>query len=264
MVLPEYKSLSPFKEATRIHFRVIWALILRETRSTFGTSAIGYLWAILTPALGISLLVFIFSLASRQPPFGYSLALFFATGFLPFEFYRKLANSLMTVIDANKALLVYPIVYPLSAIIARYTLITITYVIIMFSFCCVIIFMGLADFPSFPMKLAFAFISVSLLGLGVGLVNSSLVNLWPSWRHIWAITQRPMFFISGLFFIPSKLPEYALDVLKWNPVLHCIEFIRSAYYPNYESRVLDVTYLLTTSFLLIIVGLFAERLFRNR
>ena len=55
-------------------------------------------------------IVFNFSYASRQPPFGQSLALFFATGFLTYEFYNKLSNSLMTVIDANKALLLYPIV----------------------------------------------------------------------------------------------------------------------------------------------------------
>ena len=65
--------------------RVIVALLLRETRTTFGNSSLGYLWAILTPALGVGLLVLIFSYASRQPPLtGQSLALFFATS--PIDF----------------------------------------------------------------------------------------------------------------------------------------------------------------------------------
>ena len=102
--------IKEISSAFRIQMRVIVALLLRETRTTFGNSSLGYLWAILTPALGIVLLVLIFSFASRQPPFGQSLALFFATGFLTFEFYKKLSDSLMSVIDANKALLLYPVV----------------------------------------------------------------------------------------------------------------------------------------------------------
>ena len=77
--------------ALNIQLRVIFALLLRETRTTFGNSSLGYLWAILTPAVGVGLLVLIFSFASRQPPFGQSLALFFATGFLTYEFYSKLS-----------------------------------------------------------------------------------------------------------------------------------------------------------------------------
>lgn len=258
------ESIKKIYSALKIQMRVIVALLLRETRTTFGNSALGYLWAIVTPALGVALLVIIFSFASRQPPFGQSLALFFATGFLSYEFYNKLANSLMTVIDANKALMLYPVVTPTSAIIARFILITLTYFIIMCLFYGVLIFFGLAAFPSFPIDFCYAFIAIALLGLGVGLVNLSLTTLWESWRFVWQIINRPMFFISGIFFIPSLLPDYALDYLKWNPVLHLIEWIRSAYYPNYDSRVLDISFLLSLSFIFIVLGLFAERLLRHK
>ncbi len=250
--------------ALKIQFRVIIALLLRETRTTFGNASIGYLWAIFTPALGIALLVLIFSFAARQPPFGQSLALFFATGFLTYEFYNKLSNSIMTVIDSNKALLLYPVVTPISAIIARFLLITLTYFIIMFLFYGILIFFGLAEFPSFPTKFCYAFLAIALFGLGVGLVNLTLIKLWESWRFVWQIINRPIFFISGIFFIPSLLPEYALDYLKWNPVLHLIEWIRTAYYPNYDSRILDVGFLLSLSLIFIVLGLFAERLNRHR
>ena len=190
--------------ALSIQFRVIISLLLRETRTTFGNSSIGYLWAILTPALGVALLVLIFSFAYRQPPFGQSLALFFATGYLSFELYSKLSNSLMTVIDANKALLLYPIVNETSAILARFILITLTYFVIMCLFYGVLIFLGLANFPSNPIQLSYAFISIALLGLGIGLINLVILNLWDSWRYLWQIINRPMFFISGIFF-HSKL-----------------------------------------------------------
>ena len=250
--------------AIRIQMRVIVALLLRETRTTFGNSSLGYLWAILTPALGVGLLVLIFSFASRQPPFGQSLALFFATGLLTLEFYIKLSNSLMNVIDANKALLLYPVVTETSAILARFILISLTYFIIMWIFYGVLIVLGFANLPSFPIDLSLAFLAIALLGLGIGLMNLMITGLWQSWRFVWPIINRPMFFISGVFFIPSLLPDYVLNYLKWNPVLHLIEWIRTAYYPNYDSRVLDCSYLLTLSFLFIVIGLMGERLLRHK
>ena len=256
--------IKEISSAFRIQMRVIIALLLRETRTTFGNSSLGYLWAILTPALGVGLLVLIFSYASRQPPFGQSLALFFATGFLTYEFYNKLSNSLMTVIDANKALLLYPIVTETSAIIARFILITLTYFIIMWVFYGALIVLGLANFPSFPINLSLAFLAIALLGLGIGLINLLIMGIWQSWCYVWPIINRPMFFISGIFFIPSLLPDYALNYLKWNPVLHLIEWVRSAYYPNYDSRVLDCGFLLTLSFTLIVMGLLGERILRHK
>ena len=256
--------INEISSALRIQIRVIVALFLRETRTTFGNSSLGYLWAILTPALGVGLLVLIFSYASRQPPFGQSLALFFATGFLTFEFYNKLSNSIMSVLDSNKALLLYPVVTETSAILARFALISLTYFVIMWIFYGALIFLGLANFPSYPIKLSLAFIVIALLGLGIGLINLFLISIWESWRFIWPIINRPMFFISGIFFIPSLLPDYALDYLKWNPILHMIEWVRSAYYPNYDSRVLDYVFVLTICSFFIVMGLLGERLLRRK
>ena len=66
--MPIFKSeaIRKISGALRIQLRVIFALLLRETRVAFGTSSLGYLWAILTPALGVGLLVLVFSLIDRN------------------------------------------------------------------------------------------------------------------------------------------------------------------------------------------------------
>ena len=258
------KSSNRINSALRMQLRVIVALVLRETRTTFGNSTLGYLWAIMTPALGVALLVSIFNFAARQPPFGQSLALFFATGLLTFDFYSKLSNKIMTVIDANKALLLYPVVTETSTIIARFVLITNTYFVIMWIFFGSLVVFGLANSPSFPIQLSLAFLAIALLGLGIGLMNMMIMSIWQSWSRIWPIINRPMFFISGIFYVPSLLPDYALKYLTWNPVLHLIEWVRSSYYPNYDSRVLSCSYVIILSFLFIFIGLYAERFLRNK
>lgn len=250
--------------ALTTQFRVIGALILRETRATFGTSQIGYLWAIITPAASTAVLVAIFSVAGRHPPFGPSLALFFALGTFTLEFFTKLGSSLMTVFEANKALLSYPPIKEPDVLFARATLIAATYALIMGVFFSCLTILDLAEPPAFPAAVMEAFAITGLLGLGYGATNAILITVFDSWRHIEKVLSRPLMFISGVFYVPSYMPPQVVDWIKWNPVLHCIEWMRSGYYSNYDSNVLDRGYVLTVAVCLIFLGLAGERLTRSR
>ncbi|MBL4800156.1 MAG: ABC transporter permease [Oleispira sp.] len=244
--------------------RVIGALVLRETRATFGTSQIGYLWAIITPAASVAVLVALFSIIGRQAPFGASLALFFATGILTLEFFNKLSNTLMNTFDANKALLIYPLIKETDVLFARLILISATYLLIMLLFFSGLILFGLAEMPAYPERLLQAFVATMLLGFGFGTLNAVVTSVWISWAHIEKVLTRPLFFVSGIFYVPSMLPPEAIAVLKWNPVLHLVEWFRSGYYSNYDSTILDPKYPLGIAMILILLGLASERLFRKK
>ncbi len=243
--------------------RVIGALVLRETRATFGTTQFGYLWAIITPSASVAVLVAVFSVIGRQSPFGSSLALFFATGLLTLEFFNKLSNTLMMTFDANKALLTYPLIKETDALFARLILISATYLVIMLIFYTGLMLFDLAEWPTYPEVLVQAFAATALLGFGFGTLNAVLVSLWDSWRHVEKILTRPLFFISGIFYIPSNLPREAISILEWNPVLHLVEWMRMGFYPNYDSIILDKTYPLGIAMILILFGLAGERIYRK-
>lgn len=246
-----------------LQMRVAASLILRETRATFGTSHLGYLWAIITPVASIVLLTVIFTYAARHPPFGTSLALFFATGIIVLQLVLRLAESLMTAIGANRALLAYPPIKRTDVLFARAILIVLTYLVIAIIIYGGLIALDMATPPAHPEDVLFAFAVGSLLGTGLGLLNVMLLNCWDNWRRIVPILTKPLFFISGVFFVPDYLPPQIIEWLRWNPVLHAIEWTREGYYPGYESQVLDKTFLLFTSLLLVFIGLAAERLTRR-
>ncbi|MBS9783629.1 MAG: ABC transporter permease [Pasteurella sp.] len=246
-----------------IQIRVLFALILRETRATFGTSSLGYLWAIITPTASILVLVFIFSLAGRQPPFGSSLALFFATGVLILQFYNELSSKLMTVFDANRALLTYPVIKEVDTLFARSILIMLTYCIIMVCFYGLLFIFGLSYAPANLEQIFIVFFVAFFLGLSVGILNAVTFSLWKTWGQIEKILSRPLFFISGIFYVPSQLPKEAIAVLQWNPVLHLVEWMREGYYPNYNSLILDKSYPVLLALLLLMVGLASERFTRK-
>lgn len=243
--------------------RVIAGLILRETRATFGTSAIGYLWAIVTPAASIGMLVFIFSLVGRQTPFGSSFALFFSTGMLTLQFFNELSNKLMTVFNANKALLTYPVIKDVDTLIARACLISITYLTIMSVFYGSLYLLGLANVPAAPEQLVFAYFACAFFGFSFGAMNAVILSVWDRWAQVEKILTRPLFFVSGVFYVPGQLPPEAISILQWNPVLHLIEWFRIGFYPNYSLPVLDKSYPLALGAVLLILALVGERLLRK-
>lgn len=246
-----------------LQIRVVAALTLRETRMTFGTSHAGYLWAIVQPLVSISFLVFLFYLIGRQAPYGTSLALFFSTAILSLEMYNKLSVSLMRAFTSNKALLTYPMIKRTDTLFARCLLICLTFIIINMIFYGTLIILGLAPFPRHPEQIVMAFLTAVALGFGIGCLNAILYQRYQAWQHIEKLFARPLFFLSGVFYIPSNLPPEAVAVVKWNPVLHIVEWVRSGYYANYESQILNHTYLLSFTAIVILLGLFWERISRK-
>lgn len=250
-------------DALALQARVLHTLLLREMRATFGKTQLGYLWAILVPALGIGILMLVFSLAGRQPPYGHSFALFFATGLLVLEQFRKMSSSLMTGIEANRALLVYPRIGALDVLIARAALVAGTYALIFAIFFGGLRIAGLAPLPHDPATLVVAFTVGAWLGAGIGVLNAGLVGIWDGWRHVEKVLTRPLIFLSGVFYVPSSLPQSFRDVLWWNPVLHVVEWTRAAFYPAYPQEVLSTWYPVAIGTGLMLTGLILERATRH-
>lgn len=247
----------------RVKARVIAALVLRESRVTFGSVKMGYFWAIFEPVLGTALLTLIFSYVTRHPPIGTSFPLFYATGILMFQLYQKLSGSLMAVFDANRGLMAYPLVKETDVVLARFILIVMTYLFVYIIFFAGLMIIGKAGFPHRLDQVLFAIAAMALLGLGAGLTNAVIYLLWPTWRRIEAVITRPLFFISGVFFIPDLFPPHIRYVLSWNPMMHAIDWVRVGYYSNYRSSTLDLGYLWFYIGVLLAVAFGAERLYRK-
>lgn len=121
----------------------------------------------------------------------------------------------------------------------------------------------LAPLPAHPEHLVLAFFATALLGFGFGTLNAVIVSLWDTWAQIEKVITRPLFFISGIFYVPSRLPREARDLLQWNPVLHLVEWFRHGFYPNYNSTLLDMWYPVGIGAGMLLLGLLGERMFRT-
>jgi capsular polysaccharide transport system permease protein len=236
-------------------FRSYSALILREMATSYGRSPGGYLWAVLEPLAGLALMTFVFSLMLRKPGLGHNFMYFYASGVLPFQLYSQLSSTLAASIRFSRPLLEYPAVSFMDAMLARFTLNAVTHILVMFLVIGgIILFYGLRpmlDWGAIFMSLAMAM----ALAVGVGTLNCYLVSAYPLWERIWAVMNRPLFIISGVFFLPDQVPQPVRDYLLYNPILHVVGELRRGMFPTYDAVYVSPVYVFSLSMGLTIFGL---------
>ena len=229
--------------------------MLREMSATYGRSAGGYLWAVLQPVGILAVLTVGFSLLVRSPPLGTTFVLFYATGFLPFQMYGAMQSTAQGSLRYSRALMSYPAVSWIDAVIARAALGAITtatvFVIIIAGI--FVIFEPRATVDVGPVLLGFGI--CLLTGLGVGMTNCWLIARFPIWQQLWSIVSRPLFLASGLFYIYEDLSRGAQAVLWWNPLFHATSIVRSGFYPTYEAAWASPSYALGWGMATTAIGL---------
>jgi len=216
--------------------RSVAALILREMETTFGRSPGGYLWAVAEPVAAIALLSVAFSIAFRAPALGSSFALFYATGYLPFTMALDTANKVANAIRFSRPLLTYPAVTFLDALLARFVLNLLTHALVFWLVIAGIVAGLGADIALNLPRVLSAMAMASVLGLGVGALNCLLFNIWSLWERIWQIVTRPLFIVSGVFFLPEDIPLPYSTWVALNPVVHVVGEMRRGLYAGYEAR----------------------------
>lgn len=244
--------------------RTILALMLREMSTTYGKSAMGYLWAILEPAAGLMLMSIIFSLAFRSPSLGTNFALFFATGFLPFTAYLDASNKVAVSVRFSKQLLFYPGVTFVDTILARFLMSAMTNIMVgMVVLTGILIAYDLdviLDVPAIMMGYVMAF----SLALGIGTLNCFLLSMYPVWERTWAILNRPLFILSCVIFLFDAVPMPYRDWLWWNPLVHVVGQVRSGVYATYDAPYVSIIFVMAVSSVTFALGLvFLRRYYRE-
>lgn len=108
-----------------------------------------------------------------------------------------------------------------------------------------------------------AFAAALFLAVGVGSVVSVLVMINRMLMTVYSLSMILMYVLSGTLFVVSNLPAPIIKVLSWNPVLHCVEWMRTAYFPSYPTQVLDKGYPIKFALCSLLLGLFLERVLRR-
>ena len=258
-------SLSvPSRRPLTVMFDVVHALFIREIKTRFGRSHLGYFWALAEPVALIVLFSAVYSLRGSEILSGVDITLFLLSGIYPFTLFRNTITKIMMAVKSNKALFIYRQVSPIDPIIARIIIEVAFYSLTYILFLVGLTWFGVDAWPFDPLLLLTAHAVLILLSFGIGLSLCCVIEYWGDIEKVFGMLMRPMFFLSGLFYVMSMIPQQYWHFFDWNPVLHLIELMRSAFFEEYSTEFANWSYPIYLSLSLTVLGLMLYRVNRYK
>ena len=262
MITVDKRPRSTFLVLLHGRFNVMKAVILRDLRTRFFDHGLGFLLVPLWPLAHMVILLIIYSLSGRSVPFGDSLNLFFATGLIPTLAFMYISRFMSLSIVLNRPMMAFPAVTAVDIMAARAFLEVVAgYLTLIFIFT-ILTILGDNPIPYDMEQAVLAYLATLLLAIGVGSLASVIVMFVPFFVTVYALLMIVIYIASGTLFIVSALPDQISYILSWNPVVHAVDWMRSAYYPTYSTKILDKQYLLGFGLGSLCLGLTLERTLR--
>ncbi len=256
-------SLKSSLRALRERKDVMLAVMLRDMRTRFFNHGLGFLIVPLWPLAHLLALLAIYNFGGRRAPYGTGLRLFFVTGLIPTLSFVYVSRFMAISILANKNMMAFPIVKPIDIMGARAALEMVGSCLMVAMVFIFLLVVGDNPVPYDIPEAVSAFFAVLLLAVGVGSVVSVLVMTNYLLMTAYSLFMILMYILSGTLFVVSSLPAPLIKILSWNPVLHCVEWMRTAYFPSYPTQVLDKGYPIKFALCSLLLGLLLERVLRR-
>ncbi|TXN15050.1 ABC transporter [Methylobacterium sp. WL122] len=253
-----FPPVSSRKSALESYLHVLNALILRDMRTRFGGSHWGYMVVVLWPVVHVFMLVIIYTTRGIPAPIGDSRPVFFASGALPALAFQYIAREVMKSVLVNKPLTYYPQVKLFDVLFSRILVEIVTGFLGLIAVMSILFAAGINPIPADCFTAICGYCAAMLLGIGVGTINVSIAAFFPAWNMGFLFVTIILYVTSGVMFLPNFLPEQVYNILKYNPIVQIIEWVRLGYYPDLPISV-DMNYVLLFSLACISIGLILEK-----
>lgn len=241
---------------------VLHAIILREVRVRYAGRRLGYLWALFEPMMHIAAFLVIFYAMGRVSPVSENLVIFLGTGILPWLLFVNTEHRTSQAINANRALLLYPHVYPVDFMLGRAILECATWLCILSA---LLFAAWLHDgiVADDPIGMLASWSVIGLLATGLGMVNAHVFDMFPAIEKLYKALLRVLYLTSGIFFLVHELPVPVQEKLSWNPLLILIDWFRGSVLPSYDQVPFGLLPVTVLALCLFLSGMMMERIRRR-
>lgn len=259
-------SLSAWRRllvSLQIQGRVISALSVRQVAHLSLHSRFGLATVILEPLLHVAATGLVLTYFNHgQPPLGSNLFFYYATGIIPFLMFSHIVDHSLAQYVENRSLLAVRMIRRVDFIIAAaLTALLVDGAASFIIFAAFWIFeIGAPEGNGF--NALTGMLAVWLIAFGFALISAAINSVTVVWQKIWYTAQRLLYVGSGIFYLPSQLPDWFRDIIIWNPVLISIEWVRTGFFPQYDPPWIDKPYVLIFAAVSIMFGLVLERFTR--
>src|SRR6188768_2315258 len=218
---------------------LLWNLTLRELRTKYRRSFLGWAWSMLNPLSQILIYGFVFgTLFDSTPPIGTpsgldNFALWLLCGLLPWNFFSLVTSLGLGAVSANAGL-VRRVAFPREVLVFSNVLHACVQFSIEMSLLLVIMLIAGSPFlPWLPVVLLTS-VLLAIFATGVAMALSVLAVYFRDVSYLWAIVTQVWFFATAIVYPPSlmesKAPTWVYNILKLNPMNAFIETYRRCLY----------------------------------
>ncbi len=244
---------------------LLWNLTLRELRSKYKRSALGWFWSLLNPLSSIVIYSVVFgSLFKLDAPKGNpsglsSFTLWLTCGLLPWNFFATAIGAGTGSIVGN-ASLIKKVYFPREYLVASTILswlvsFLIEMTVLVFTF----LLWGHVAFQWLPVVLVVAVIQ-AFFGLGLGLALSALNVYFRDIQHLIGIVLQIWFYLTPIVYSMERyIPGRWQNVYKLNPMVHFVTVYRNLLFDGRWPGGESVAFLVLGSLISLIGGLFVFR-----
>jgi ABC-2 type transport system permease protein len=250
-------------------------LTLRELRSKYKRSALGWTWSLLNPLVTMGLYSLVFSVYLKvEPDVGdpsglHNFAFFLMTGLLPFTFLANGLSGGMTALTAN-ANLVNKVYFPREILVAASTASWLVSFLIELSLLSVaLLFVGNVIFTMLPLILVLVALE-TLFVLGLALMLSVWTVYFRDLEHLVALGLQAWFYTAPII-VPLSIIKDKMETIGWlwwlynlNPLTRFVEAFHDAFYNLRYPPGLQFAYLVAVSVLTLAVGYTVFNRFEGR
>lgn len=242
---------------------LLWNLTLRELRTKYRKSFLGWAWSMLNPLATVAIYTFVFGVlfeanAPNGDPSGLrGFAYFLLAALLPWNFFSLVANLGLTSISGNSGL-VRRVAFPREVLVFSNSLhACVQFAIELGIFAVVLLLVG---GPVFPWILGALVTSLflALFGTGVALALSVLAVYFKDVTYLWAIFLQVWFFLTPIVYAPEvvdeKAPAWVTSILDFNPMRAFAIAYRSFLYDGRFPPGETIVFIVIVSMLSLIAG----------
>lgn len=252
---------SVFLDGAITQIRVIKALILREILTRFGDRKLGYIWVMVEPLIQVAIFVGLRTLLGLENVRDMHVVPFLITGIVPFYYFRHVTGKVMRAIHANRGLLVFAQIRFSDLFYARFLLETATYITI-FILAILVADAYIVDIQINNISASIlSFLMLGYCGFALGVLSAAIIPVFDAFQSYVNIALRILYFISGILFAMTSIPQEYHALLAWNPIVHGIELFRYNFLEGFHpiDTFMNGTYVVTLSTIIMLLGFILVR-----
>jgi lipopolysaccharide transport system permease protein len=234
-------------------------LVKRDFTSFYKQTILGPLWIFIQPLFTTITFVFIFGNLAGISTDGLPQPLFYMTGVVAWGYFAECITKTSTVFKDNANIfgkVYFPrLIMPLSIVASNLVKFGVQLVMLVLLFGFYILFKDFRPNPTYYLLLLPIFIvCMAALGLGLGMIISAMTTKYRDLAFLVTFGIQLFMYATPVIYPMSAAPEAYKWLISLNPMATVIEGIRLGLLGKGSCSLADVTYLLTVTASLLIIG----------